>query len=1029
MFKITQRNLAASSVFSHFGDNKYFKKKISIAILLYKYLQLNQTLMRLRLSRIALMTITCLLTITAFSQAVTVSGTVTNKTTGEGVPAVSVLIKGTNAGVYTDEKGNFKLTTSQKLPITLVFSSVGFDSQELAVSSSGQTASISLVPNFRMGEDIVVAASRVPERILESPVSIERVSSANIRNAAAPMYYDVLANIKGVDLITSSLTFKTPSTRGFNGSGNLRFNQLVDGMDNQAPGLNFSVGSIVGPTELDIDNMELLVGASSALYGSGGQNGTLLINSKSPFKYQGLSFQIKQGVSHIDNAQRRPSPYYDWAVRWGKKVGEKFAFKIGAQLVQAQDWQARDTRNLSRNNVTSSLKGGTRQTDPNYDGVNVFGDEASASMQAFAQAVRAQVGATLGANYGAFNTTLNGMIAGGLTPLQIATALGASPFAGVVQYLPFLIPTHTSTLTTAYRNTFTGATGSGLVSRTGYDERDLVDYNTYNIKLSGGLYYKLTESVEASLIANWGTGTTVYTGADRYSIKNLKMGQYKLEFKGAKWMFRAYTTQENSGDAYTATTAAVAINSAWKDNTTWFQQYSGTYGAARLGLLPTAPGTTMPDMQAHLTARTVAETGRYLPGTPQYQAAFNTAVNTPISKGGAKFDDKSDLYQLEGQYNLTSVFDNVVDVLVGATYRHFTLNSHGTIFADTAGPIGINEFGGYLQLQKKFMQDKLKLTGSARYDKNENFEGRFTPRVSAVYQVAKNNNIRASYQTAYRFPSNQDQWINLQTPASRLIGGLPEFETFFNFKNSPAYTAESIVAYRATIAAGAPNPALLIAAPFSNLKPETVQSIEVGYKGLLVKEKLLLDAYVYFSQYKDFLGRVAVGRGQSANPIAAPTELASPFTTTNYSFITNLGNTVKAFGWGIGGEYRVYKSYNVMANVYSDELKDLPAGFVSFFNTPKYRFNIGVSNPNVYKGWGFNAIYKWQDKTYWEGTFGTAQIPSYETVDVMVSYKFPKSKNMFKIGASNFFNQYYQSAFGNPSIGGIYYVSFGYNVF
>ena len=55
---------------------------------------------------------------------------------------------------------------------------------------------------------------------------------------------------------------------------------FVDGMDNQAPGLNFSVGAIIGLSELDVDNLELLSGASSALYGPGGMNGTLLMTSK-----------------------------------------------------------------------------------------------------------------------------------------------------------------------------------------------------------------------------------------------------------------------------------------------------------------------------------------------------------------------------------------------------------------------------------------------------------------------------------------------------------------------------------------------------------------------------------------------------------------------------------------------------------------------------------------------------------------------------------------------------------------------------
>ncbi|MEJ7823164.1 MAG: carboxypeptidase-like regulatory domain-containing protein, partial [Chitinophagaceae bacterium] len=324
----------------------------------------------------------------AFAQTTTIKGNVKNNVTGDIVSSASVIVKGSGAGAFTDDKGNFTLTTTQKLPLTLIISSVGFELQEVNVSNSNDFLQVNFVPASTLGQEVVIAATRTPSRILESPVSIERVSLAAIRNAPSPSYYDAIGNLKGVDMTTSSFAFRTPSTRGFNGSGNLRFNQLVDGMDNQAPALNFAVGSIIGLTELDVESMELLPGASSALYGSGGMNGTLLINSKSPFKYQGLSFQIKQGVNHIDNSQRQGAPYFDWSLRWAKKVTNKFAFKIGAQLIQIQDWQGTDVRNLQRNNVISSLKPGNRQSDPNYDGVNVFGDEASASLQAFGQAVR-----------------------------------------------------------------------------------------------------------------------------------------------------------------------------------------------------------------------------------------------------------------------------------------------------------------------------------------------------------------------------------------------------------------------------------------------------------------------------------------------------------------------------------------------------------------------------------------------------------------------------------------------------------------
>lgn len=946
----------------------------------------------------------------------TIQGNVKNSSSNENVPSVSVIIKGTQIGTYADEKGNFKLTTTQKPPFVVVFSSVGYDSFERTITSSNEQLKIFLQPAVALGQEIVVAASRTPERILESPVTVERVSASVIRNAPAASYYDVLGYLKGVDMTTSSLTFRTPSTRGFNGSGNLRFNQFVDGMDNQAPGLNFSVGSIVGLSELDVENMELLQGASSALYGSGGMNGTLLINSKSPFKYPGLSAQVKMGVNHIDNYQHKKSPVYDWSIRWAQKVSDKFAFKITSQFFQAQDWQASDSSNLDRNNVFSSLKSGTRATDPNYDGVNIYGDEASAKMNSFAQAVVSQVPAPALAQ-------IQTLINAGYNFQQIAQMLGASPTtAPLVQYLPFIM---------GYG---AGIYGDQSVSRTGYAEKHLTNYESYNYKIGAGLYYMITPKIEASVYGHFGTGTSVYTGADRYSLVNLKMAQYKFELKHKNWFIRAYTTQENSGDSYASTITSILLNREWKADQTWFQQYVGTYSQQRL--------TGQNDAVAHAAARSVADMGRYMPGTAQFNSAFNKVTSKPIGQGGSKFADQTDLYQIEGQVNLTDLVQNKVEVILGGSYRRYVLNSRGTIFADTAGRININEMGAYFQLQKKLFYDVLKLTVAGRFDKNENFDGRFTPRVSAVIKAAKDHNIRLSYQQAYRFPSTQDQYINLQTPGARLIGGLDQFNSFFNFNNIAPYTSESVVAFRNAVGNNVTpanllaNAGLLKPFTFATIKPETSNSFEVGYKGVIAK-KLLLDAYVYYTEYKDFIGRVAVARGQSSiDPAAGPTqqvqaygELYSPFTTTNYSLMKNHETPVKSLGWGVSAEYKVYKTYYINANIFGDELKDLEPGFTSFFNTPKLRYNIGVGNENVYKNFGFNVMMRWQDKVNWEGTFGSGEIPAYTTVDAQISYKMPEIKSMFKVGGTNILNKYYRSAFGNPKVGGLYYVSFAYNIF
>ncbi|MCW3074004.1 MAG: TonB-denpendent receptor [Flaviaesturariibacter sp.] len=953
--------------------------------------------------------VAALFSVAAFAQGITLTGKVRNISSQEATPAVSIMVKGSTQGAFTDENGGFRLTVP-KLPVTLIITSVGFETKEITVTDATAAIQVDIVPTSALGQEVVVAATRTPERILESPVTVEKMNSVTLRNVPSPSYYEAINNLKGVDMHTASLTFRTVTTRGFIASGNTRLNQLIDGMDNQAPGLNFAVGSVIGLTELDVDNIELLAGASSALYGSGGVNGTLLINSKNPFKYQGLSFQVKQGVMHLQDKVKSPSPYYDWTVRYAKSWKEKFGFKISSQFIKANDWEAYDYDNVRRTNVISKVVPGNRLSDPNYDGVNVYGDETTANIQAVAQSVQGQTRAGILAATG--NTVdivalMNASLPPNATPAQIGAfiALLPAPLQGSV-----------STLVPFYFGLRNNLIPNQNVSRTGYQERNLVDYNTVNYKITGGFYYKITPGIEASINSYVGTGTTVYTGADRYSLKGLKMAQHKLEVRSSNWFVRGYTTQENAGDSYNATALGRILNEKAKVSTTWYPEYTAVYFQAR------AAGAS--DYTANQTARAFADQGRLVEGTKAFNDAAAAIKSTPISQGGAKFLDKSDLWAAEGQLNVSEVggFSKIVEVIAGTQWKQYVLNSEGTLFDDASGPIKISEYGGYAQLRKKFLQDALTLTAAGRYDKHTNFKGRFTPRLTAVLRVAPENNLRFSYQTAYRFPTNQDQYINLAVGSGILIGGLPQFQTKYNLVNNQAYTAESVAQYRGNPA----DASVLRKATFQELKPETAKSYEVGYKGVIAK-KVYFDAYWYTSRYEDFLGRVAVI--QSNNGTQAGLLNPSTTSTTNLSYIQSTNTTVKAYGWGLTAEWQLLRRFVVYGNVFSDKLRDVPANFATFFNAPKYRFNIGLRNENVYKNIGFNFVYKWQDENAYEGTFVTGTLPAFGTFDGQVSYKIPSTKSMIRIGGTNIANNYFRSGYGSPYVGGLYYVSFGYNIF
>ena len=115
-------------------------------------------------------------------------------------------------------------------------------------------------------------------------------------------------------------------------------------------------------------------------------------------------------------------------------------------------------------------------------------------------------------------------------------------------------------------------------------------------------------------------------------------------------------------------------------------------------------------------------------------------------------------------------------------------------------------------------------------------------------------------------------------------------------------------------------------------------------------------------------------------------------------------------------------------NVFSDLLKDVAAGDVTFFNAPKFRWNLGLRNDNVYRNIGFNVVVKAQDSNYYEGTFVTGTLPGFTWVDAQVTYRVPQTKSVFRVGGTNLGNNYFRTGFGSPYVGGLYYVSYGYNL-
>ncbi len=940
-----------------------------------------------------------------YAQDTRVSGTVTDMDTREKLAGVSVTIKGRTTGSITNNEGKFTISTPLKFPLIITINHLGYKPYEQEVSSSADI-SIPLQQSSILGQEVVIAASRIPERILESPVSVERMGTTIVQETPSISFYDAIPTFKGVESSVQSLNFRSLSTRGFNANSNVRFNQFVDGMDNQAPGLNFSVGNIAGIPDIDVENVELLPGASSALYGSGGTNGTLLMTSKDPFKFPGISMSYKIGANHVEQSGQKAGEYKDMSMRYAKVLNNKLAFKINLSWMQGQDWQAMDYSGFDR--MSGVFKTGDRNSDPLYDGVNTYGDEPNVdypTLLTIAQAVQGQTRAGILMATG--NTVdivalLNASLPANASSMQVAAFMNSLP-APIRPSVQNMLPYYFSLRNNLVPNQ--------TVTRTGYEEKDLVDYGSESIKSSGAIHYKLTEKITAVAQANWGSGTSVYTGSSRNSLRGINVGQYKLELKGDDFFLRSYTTQERSGNSYNATVLATYLNEYSTPSSTWFPEYTGAYVNAKYSGLS--------DAQANAAARQYADRNRPLPGSSQFESMKNNITSRTIGlAGGAKFNDKTNLYHTEGMYDFSGLLDNSLSLQIGASYRTFNLHSDGTIFDDLAGSISITELGAFIQAGKKVLDDKLKLTGAIRYDKNENFNGRLTPRISGVYTVSKNNNIRVSYQTGFRNPTTQNQYMDVALGGStRLIGGIPEMISKYNLDNVKGFTQASVNKFKQTGVA-----ADLQQYTFNPLKPESVQAYELGYKALF-NNRLLVDASMYYNSYKDFISTLIVL--QPTLPVTPTNPLG---TARTISTVVNNPETVTAHGALLSMDYLRGK-YNFNWNISYNKLSDKDDGFKNEFNTPKVRVNFGVTGRDITPRIGFNLNYRWQDSFVWSSSFVAGTVNAYGTVDAAVNYKLPQYKSMIKVGGSNILNKYYKTSYGNPSVGGVYYISMVFDQF
>jgi len=224
-------------------------------------------------------------------------------------------------------------------------------------------------------EEVVVAASRVEESFLQSPVTVEKLNARALRLTPAPSFFDAIEHLKGVQVITPSLAFKVINARGFSNTTNVRFAQLVDGVDNQAPHIGGPIGNVLGPNDLDILSVEIVPGTAAALYGLNAINGLANFQTRNPFNSEGLSVQQRTGLNHVSDPTGEVSLLSETSLRYAKVLSPKLAFKVNGSYLRGCDWVANDQTDINPNGNANTGLFGT--DNPARDPVNGYGNESS----------------------------------------------------------------------------------------------------------------------------------------------------------------------------------------------------------------------------------------------------------------------------------------------------------------------------------------------------------------------------------------------------------------------------------------------------------------------------------------------------------------------------------------------------------------------------------------------------------------------------------------------------------------------------
>ena len=934
-----------------------------------------------------------------------VRGHVIDGDTGEPMFSASVVVPETGQGVTTDFDGLFRLEVAG-FPVVLQVSFIGYGSKLITVSSAQEKLEVKLIPDQILIGAAEVVGSRISEKQKQAPLTVETMDLIAIKEAPSGNFYEGLGNLKGVDITSASLGFKIINTRGFNSTSPVRSLQLIDGVDNQSPGLNFSLGNFLGAPDLDVKSVEIIAGASSAFFGPGAFNGVINMETKDPFVFSGLSVSTKLG----ETTKQGERPLFETGFRWADVIENKegdpfFAYKINFFRFEAYDWEATNYNPIDGSSVSALNPG-------RFDAVNIYGDEFQPRFDYTPPPGNAYRG--LGTIYRTgykevdlvdYNTNNTKVSVSGHWRLQpektyespeliygFNMGKGTTVYQGDNRFSLKNIEFYQHRLELRKKNKW-----FIRAYRTNEDAGD--SYDPYATAL------KLQDSTRNH--NNW---ARVYEEYWVDSIAPSISDTYpELEFLGFDSIF-------SDDGIFLYLLPLAGIPEGAEDQ--WFDENQGnlTYWHSQVEQWTN-------EGYANLAAVAIDPVGHLVPGSDDFNTLFNQLITSKNNEGegGTRFHDLSSLVHVHGEYIFEPWF--LEEIRVGANFRQYTPVSEGTIFSDTSGVVITNaEAGAYLGAKKRFLEDDMIVTGTVRVDKNVNFPLMVSPAISLVWSPNTKDFARVSFSSALRNPTLADQYLFLDVGPATVVGNLNGVQDLVSIQSFIDYRAQTIPQGSISM-----DPAYLEYFDIAPIRPEQVRTFEAGYR-TTIGEKLYIDAGCYFSTYTDFIG-YNIGLDIAFAPQSTAVQGIDV-----YRYAANSINEVKTQGASVGLQYYLDEKFSLTGNYSWNKLvktnEDDP--IIPAFNTPEHKFNLGITARGLDAGgknsWGFGVNYRWVQQFVFEGSPQfTGGIPQYDLVDAQINLYIDQINTTFKIGGSNLLSNQHIETYGGPQVGRLAYVSILYD--